>query len=75
MREKTFSGEQWQRLCHLMADRLQSRVWLMKETLQKVSRNDPGGEVTISIAALQGVCYMVEDIDKELMEALDILDF
>jgi hypothetical protein len=75
MSNRNFTSEEWKRLEHLITDRLQSRIWLMEETLKHITDNDPGGELNISITALEGVYYMVADMKKELDEALGILDF
>jgi hypothetical protein len=58
-----------------LADRLASRITLMEEALSGVVAGDPGGSITVTIAALNGACFMAEDMRKELDEALTILDF
>jgi hypothetical protein len=47
----------------------------MNEALSAVVRDKPGDAITVSVYALQGVNYMVADMNKEIEEALTILDF
>jgi hypothetical protein len=72
---RIFTDEEWNRLCTLIADRQYARVVLMRDTLRGIVASDPGGEITVSTVALDGVLLMVEDIFKELTEAIEILDF
>lgn len=72
---RMFTGEQWGRLRQLLSDRLHARITLMNEALTGVVAGDPGGEIAVSIVALDGACYMSEDMLNELNEALTILDF
>jgi len=74
MSDREFAEGEWERLREL-SNRLQSRIWLMEEALNGIIASDPGGELKISMTALEGVSYMVEDMKKEIDEAQFILDF
>lgn len=70
---RNLTGEEWNRISLLLFDRVRSRLWLMRESLNIIHTTHCGESLEVSATSLEGLSFIVEDMLNEISEATDIL--